>query len=86
MHGQGLFVIASTCGDCNGQGRRNSHHCRECDGAGKSQVRRTINVKIPAGFDDGMSLRYQGQGDAGTGGGPPGDLYISAGTLRIHSG
>ncbi len=77
MHGQGLFLISTTCPDCQGQGSRYMSACDECGGKGKVPVKRTLNVKIPAGFDDGMSLRYAGQGDAGGMGGPSGDLYIA---------
>ncbi|MED5465405.1 MAG: molecular chaperone DnaJ [Myxococcota bacterium] len=77
MHGQGLFLISTTCPDCQGQGSRYTSSCDDCGGKGKVPFKRTLNVKIPAGFDDGMSLRYAGQGDAGGMGGPAGDLYIA---------
>ncbi|MBI5509147.1 MAG: molecular chaperone DnaJ [Deltaproteobacteria bacterium] len=76
VHGSGLFLISSTCPDCGGQGSRHSDPCRSCHGDGRVQARRTVKVKIPAGFDDGMSLRYQGQGEPGPRGGPAGDLYV----------
>lgn len=76
MHGQGLFLVSTTCPECRGSGSRIVRKCGECAGEGVNSIKRTLNVKIPAGFDDGMSLRYGGQGDAGAGGGPAGDLYI----------
>ncbi len=83
MQGQGLFLISTTCPDCSGQGQRILHKCVECDGEGSVPIKRTLNVKIPAGFDNGMSLRYAGQGDAGMKGGPTGDLYITV-HVRPH--
>jgi molecular chaperone DnaJ len=76
MHGQGMFLVTTTCPECRGQGVQNTHPCRDCRGAGRSEVQRDIKVNVPAGFDDGMSLRYSGEGEAGERGGPPGDLYV----------
>jgi len=83
MHGQGLFLIRATCPDCAGRGQVNSQTCGDCNGEGTVSNRRTINVTIPAGFDDGMSLRYAGAGNAGVRGGGPGDLYIRV-NVREH--
>ena len=76
MHGQGMFLIGTTCPDCHGAGQVHESPCRDCSGTGVVQKPRDITVKIPAGFDDGMSLRYSGHGEAGRLGGPAGDLYI----------
>jgi len=81
MHGQGLFLVSTTCPDCRGRGSKILQKCGECTGDGVVSIERTLNIKIPAGFDDGMSLRYGGQGDAGSAGGPPGDLYIVVGVV-----
>jgi molecular chaperone DnaJ len=83
VHGQGLFLISTTCPDCGGQGVRQSRPCRVCQGEGRSRARRTVTVRIPAGFDDGMSLRYAGEGEPGLRGGPPGDLYVAV-RVRPH--
>ena len=76
MHGQGLFLISTTCPDCQGAGHKNTHPCPECKGAGRTCARRTATVRIPQGFDDNMSLRYAGEGEPGLRGGPAGDLYV----------
>jgi molecular chaperone DnaJ len=80
---QGLFTIARPCGQCRGSGRRISKACETCGGAGRLRVERTIKVRIPAGVDEGMRLRIGGEGEAGAGGGPPGDLYVVL-HLREH--
>jgi molecular chaperone DnaJ len=76
VHGQGMFLISTTCPDCRGRGQRPGSPCNECDGEGRSPSRRNITIKVPAGFDDGMTLRYSGEGEPGAGGGPAGDLYV----------
>lgn len=77
VHGQGLFLVSSTCPTCGGQGFSYADKCRECRGSGVVRKDRTVKVKIPAGFDEGMSLRYNGEGEAGAGGAPSGDLYVT---------
>lgn len=77
VHGQGLFLISSTCPSCKGKGFSYADACKACDGSGAVGKEREVTVRIPAGFDDGMSLRYSGEGEAGTDGGPPGDLYVA---------
>jgi molecular chaperone DnaJ len=83
VHGQGLFLISTTCPDCAGQGIKQTHPCKACRGEGRTRARRTASVRIPAGFDDGMSLRYAGEGEPGLRGGPPGDLYVAV-RVRPH--
>lgn len=83
VHGQGLFLISTPCPDCGGQGVKQTHPCRTCHGEGRTRARRTAAVRIPAGFDDGMSLRYAGEGEPGLRGGPPGDLYVAV-RVRPH--
>ncbi len=77
VHGQGLFLISTTCPACQGRGSTQSDPCPECAGSGRTRARREVKVRIPAGFDDGMSLRYAGEGEAGPRGGAPGDLYVA---------
>ncbi|OIU70613.1 molecular chaperone DnaJ [Rossellomorea aquimaris] len=72
----GRIVNRRVCHYCNGTGKEIKEKCSTCGGAGKVQKRRKINVKIPAGIDDGQQLRVTGQGEPGVNGGPPGDLYV----------
>ncbi len=83
IHGSGLFLISTPCPDCQGRGNRHTMPCSACRGEGRARSRRTLTVKIPAGFDDGMSLRYAGEGEPGPRGGPPGDLYVAV-QVRPH--
>jgi molecular chaperone DnaJ len=72
----GRIVNRRVCHYCNGTGKQIKEKCSTCGGEGKVQKRRKINVKIPAGIDDGQQLRVTGQGEPGVNGGPPGDLYV----------
>jgi molecular chaperone DnaJ len=73
---QGFFSIARTCSACQGRGTVITHPCRSCRGEGRQVGERTIEVKVPAGVEDGTRIRYASQGEAGVHGGPAGDLYI----------
>src|ERR1041385_6649733 len=73
---QGFFSVARTCGTCRGAGQVIKTPCKECKGAGRVQKEKQMEVKIPAGVETGSSLRVQGEGEAGTQGGPAGDLYV----------
>lgn len=73
---QGFFSLQQTCPRCRGQGRIVTDPCRTCGGAGRSEQRKTLSVKIPAGVDTGDRIRLTGEGEAGINGGPPGDLYV----------
>ncbi len=73
---QGFFSIARTCSACNGTGQVITDPCSTCRGEGRQLRERTLEVKVPAGVEDGTRIRYAGQGEAGVQGGPPGDLYI----------
>ncbi len=64
------------CPACRGFGSIIAEPCRECSGDGRVRSRRTLNVKIPAGVDDGTRVQLSGQGEIGPGGGPSGDLYV----------
>lgn len=78
VHGQGVFLVSTVCPECNGAGSAQSKPCKDCRGDGRVQSERTLNVNIPAGFDDGMALRCTGEGEPGRNGGPAGDLYVAA--------
>ena len=73
---QGFFTLARTCGHCRGTGRIVSKPCDTCRGAGAVEQSRKLTVKVPAGIATGQRLRLAGEGEAGTLGGPPGDLYV----------
>lgn len=73
---QGFFSITRTCPACQGVGQVIKEACTTCRGQGRIERERTLEVGIPAGVDTGTRLRMTGQGEPGTNGGPPGDLYI----------
>lgn len=73
---QGFFTVARTCGQCRGSGKVISKPCQTCKGSGTLEQTRKLTVKIPAGIATGQRLRLSGEGEAGTQGGPPGDLYV----------
>lgn len=80
---QGFFMVERTCPTCGGQGQIIKKPCRVCSGAGKIQKDKTLEVNIPKGVDDGNRIRLGGEGEAGTRGGPSGDLYIFL-TIKPH--
>jgi molecular chaperone DnaJ len=73
---KGFFAIAQVCPTCGGHGVRIKDPCGSCRGSGRQPMMRDIKVKVPAGIDEAMKLRYLGEGESGTNGGPKGDLYI----------
>ena len=73
---QGFFVVARTCGQCGGSGSIIANPCERCRGTGQVTRDRKLTVKIPGGISSGQRLRLYGEGEAGTQGGPPGDLYV----------
>jgi molecular chaperone DnaJ len=73
---QGFFTIARTCSSCGGTGSIIGDPCSTCKGDTRVPHERTIDVKVPAGVEDGTRIRYGGEGDAGRFGGPKGDLYV----------
>jgi molecular chaperone DnaJ len=81
---QGFFSIQQTCPKCHGSGRIIPDPCRDCGGAGRVKKQKTLEVKIPAGIDEGMRLRHAGHGEPGVNGGPPGDLYVEI-HIRKHA-
>lgn len=73
---QGFFAMEAPCPECHGTGHKIDKKCDACDGTGATAKSRTLEVKIPAGIEDGARLRLAGQGEAGTNGGPAGDFYL----------
>ena len=73
---QGFFSVQQTCPDCHGSGKQIKDPCPDCRGVGLVKDRKKINVNVPAGIDDGATLRITGEGEAGLNGGPNGDLYV----------
>jgi molecular chaperone DnaJ len=72
----GQVVSSRVCPTCAGTGQVIPEPCPECAGDGRVRSRRTLQVKVPAGVEDGMRIRLTGQGEVGPGGGPAGDLYV----------
>jgi len=73
---KGPFMMARTCGTCRGTGSIIATPCTNCRGAGRVRKEKKISVRIPAGIATGQQLRVSGEGEAGTSGGPAGDLYV----------
>lgn len=73
---QGFLTVARTCGQCGGRGQVITDPCQACVGRGRVERERRLSVKIPAGVATGQRLRLQGEGEHGSAGGPPGDLFV----------
>lgn len=73
---QGFFSVQQTCPTCHGNGKEITDPCVSCDGVGRTRKNKTLQVKIPAGIDDGMRIRSSGNGEPGINGGPSGDLFV----------
>ena len=73
---QGFFSVQQTCPHCHGSGKLIKDPCASCHGQGKIKTQKTLEVKVPAGIDDGMRIRSAGNGEPGASGGAPGDLFI----------
>ena len=78
----GQFVQVVTCGVCGGDGHVITRPCRHCRGSGTERKHRKLAVTIPAGIESDTQLKLRGEGEAGVGGGPNGDLFVS---LRVRS-
>lgn len=77
----GTFMSKTTCPSCGGEGKSFKKKCSKCHGTGAVRQNKTITVKVPSGIDSGMRLRVSGKGEAGTNGGPNGDLYLEFNVL-----
>ncbi|MDP2952480.1 MAG: DnaJ C-terminal domain-containing protein, partial [Chloroflexota bacterium] len=72
----GQFAHVAACDRCGGTGQIISQPCSQCGGQGKERAKRRIQVRIPAGVEDGTQVRLGGEGEAGSYGGRPGDLFV----------
>jgi molecular chaperone DnaJ len=72
----GQMQVRMACSDCEGEGKIYKEKCSKCGGAGLAREQAELKIKIPAGIDDGESIRLTGQGEAGQKGGRAGDLYL----------
>ncbi|PID96589.1 MAG: molecular chaperone DnaJ [Actinomycetales bacterium] len=72
----GQVMTSRPCHQCHGYGSTISHPCFECSGEGRVRTRRELTLKVPAGVDTGTRIQLAGEGEVGSGGGPPGDLYV----------
>ena len=72
----GMVRNVQTCPDCNGTGKIIKEKCSACHGSGYMTKKKTIQVSIPAGIDNGQSIRIRGKGEPGTNGGERGDLLV----------
>jgi molecular chaperone DnaJ len=82
MHAQGFLMISSTCPVCRGEGQIVRRPCPTCSGAGVVEAEDELQVTIPAGVEDGSTLRIPGRGEAAPRGGQPGNLYV---VLRVKA-
>lgn len=80
---QGFFIVERTCTTCAGTGQIIKNPCKTCKGEGRVNKEKTLAVKIPAGVEEGNRIRLAGEGEAGSRGGPAGDLYVYI-SIRKH--
>ncbi|MBQ8444643.1 MAG: molecular chaperone DnaJ [Clostridia bacterium] len=79
----GTSIRESVCPKCSGSGKMIKEKCSSCGGSGVQRSQKTINVKFPAGIDNGQTLRMRGEGNSPRGGGVSGDLNIKV-TVKPH--
>ncbi|MBV2210303.1 MAG: molecular chaperone DnaJ [Thermomonas sp.] len=80
---RGPFRMQSPCPHCGGAGKTIANPCKTCNGNGRVEEEKTLEVKVPAGVDNGDRIRLGGEGEAGPAGAPPGDLYVEI-RVRPH--
>ncbi|MDO4522601.1 MAG: molecular chaperone DnaJ [Eubacteriales bacterium] len=78
----GMVQNVTTCPDCGGTGKIIRQKCTDCGGSGYTSSRKKIKVTIPAGIDNGQSIRISGKGEPGRNGGPRGDLLVEVAVQR----
>jgi molecular chaperone DnaJ len=78
----GMVRNVQTCPECNGKGKIIKDKCPDCRGTGYTSARKKIQVTIPAGIDDGQSIRIASKGEPGVNGGPRGDLLVEVTVMR----
>jgi molecular chaperone DnaJ len=76
VHSQGIFRMQTTCPACHGSGTIVREKCANCGGSGTEAKSSKLEVNVPSGVDNGMQLCLRGEGEAGPGAGPAGDLYV----------
>jgi len=81
---QGPFAFSSPCSRCNGRGSTIDSPCKNCKGLATEVRDREVNVRIPAGVDNGQKIRLKGRGAPGRGNGQPGDLFVTCNVLAHH--
>lgn len=79
----GMMSSTTVCPTCNGTGKIIKNPCSSCSGTGRKKTRRTLSVNVPAGIDEGQTISLRGEGNAGTNGGPNGDVLITV-SVRPH--
>jgi molecular chaperone DnaJ len=84
VQSQGFFRVQQTCRACGGSGSVITDPCPDCSGRGRVMARRTLEVQVPPGVDNGTAIRLTGEGEAGDPGGPRGDLYCVV-SVREHA-
>lgn len=80
---QGFFSVQQNCPRCHGSGKQIKDPCGTCHGRGNVEETKTLSVKVPPGVDTGDRIRLAGEGQAGSNGGPSGDLYVQV-SVREH--
>ncbi len=80
---RGIFSMQQACPHCGGRGQSIENPCADCHGQGRIEGTKSLEVKIPAGVDNGDRIRLAGEGEAGPAGSPPGDLYVEI-RVREH--
>ncbi len=80
----GVIQTSRTCDRCRGTGKTIDNPCKKCSGTGRKNERRTIEISVPAGIDDGQILNIRNKGNAGVNGGPNGDLHVYI-SVKPHS-
>jgi molecular chaperone DnaJ len=82
MHSQGFLMISTTCPICRGEGKVIRRPCTVCEGSGIDHQEDALQIAVPAGVEDGSTLRLMGRGEAAPRGGRPGNLYV---ILRVEA-